>query len=160
MQVEIELIKTKILCGVKFNTSLHLNNTFLLWQNFMQNKNKIPNILHADLFSVEIYPSHYFEVFDPTVSFEKWAASEVSNKLQVLEDFDYLTIPEGLYAKFLYKGHPQNAQASFHYIFTDWLPQSNYLLDQRPHFELMGKGYKNNQPDSEEFFYIPIKPKT
>jgi AraC family transcriptional regulator len=31
-------------------------------------------------------------------------------------------------------------------------------LDQRPHVEVMGEKYKNNDPDSEEEIWIPIKP--
>ena len=33
------------------------------------------------------------------------------------------------------------------------------LLDQRPHFEILGSKYKNENPASEEEVRIPIKPK-
>jgi AraC family transcriptional regulator len=45
------------------------------------------------------------------------------------------------------------------YIFMEWLPQSNYQLDNRPHFQILGEKYKHNQPDSEEEVWIPIKTK-
>lgn len=32
-----------------------------------------------------------------------------------------------------------------------WLPNSDYLLDDRPHFELLGDKYKNNDPNSIDF---------
>ena len=44
-------------------------------------------------------------------------------------------------------------------ILTKWLPHSNYNLDDRPHFNVLGDKYKNNDPDSEEDVYIPIKEK-
>jgi AraC family transcriptional regulator len=31
------------------------------------------------------------------------------------------------------------------------------LLDNKPHFEIMGDQYKNEDPDSEEELWIPIK---
>ena len=34
-----------------------------------------------------------------------------------------------------------------------------YTLDDRPHFEILGEKYKNQDPDSEEELWIPIKPK-
>jgi AraC family transcriptional regulator len=43
------------------------------------------------------------------------------------------------------------------YIFNTWLPQSNYQLAPRPHFEILGEKYKNNHPDSEEEIWIPIQ---
>jgi AraC family transcriptional regulator len=63
-----------------------------------------------------------------------------------------------MYAVFDYKG--LNTDSSiFIYIFTEWLPGSIYVLDERPHFEVLGEKYKNNDPDSEEEICIPIKPR-
>jgi hypothetical protein len=31
------------------------------------------------------------------------------------------------------------------------------MLDNRPHFEILGEKYKNADPDSEEDVYIPVK---
>jgi AraC family transcriptional regulator len=39
------------------------------------------------------------------------------------------------------------------------LPNSNYHLDDRPHFEILGEKYKNADPGSEEEIWIPIKAK-
>lgn len=36
------------------------------------------------------------------------------------------------------------------YIFATWLPSSAYVLDNRPHFEVLGAKYKSNDPGSEE----------
>ncbi len=37
------------------------------------------------------------------------------------------------------------------------LRRSGYEMDTRPHFEILGAQYKNNDPDSEEDIYVPIK---
>ncbi|WP_108960257.1 GyrI-like domain-containing protein [Leptospira ellinghausenii] len=66
------------------------------------------------------------------------------------------TLMSGMYVEFLYKGLPSEAGPFFHSIFMDWLPNSNFELDNRPHFEVMGEKYKNDDPDSEELVYIPI----
>jgi predicted transcriptional regulator YdeE len=42
------------------------------------------------------------------------------------------------------------------YIYTEWLPASNYELDNRPQFEILGVKYKTNDPNSEEEIWIPI----
>ncbi|MGK2861531.1 MAG: GyrI-like domain-containing protein [Chitinophagaceae bacterium] len=47
----------------------------------------------------------------------------------------------------------------FSYIFNTWLPPSGYDLDNRPHFEILGEKYKNDDPLSEEEIWIPIKQK-
>ena len=62
----------------------------------------------------------------------------------------------GLYAVFIHRGSSTDT-STFHYIFSTWLPKSNYILDSRPHFEVLGEKYKNGDPDSEEEIWIPIK---
>jgi predicted transcriptional regulator YdeE len=34
---------------------------------------------------------------------------------------------------------------------------TNNLPDDRPHFEVLGKNYKNNDPVSEEEIWIPVR---
>jgi AraC family transcriptional regulator len=68
-------------------------------------------------------------------------------------------LPEGLYAVFNYKGAASQGANMFRYIFGTWLPASDYLLDNRPHFEILGEKYKNEDPESEEEIWIPIKTK-
>ena len=71
------------------------------------------------------------------------------------DGMDTLIIPDGQYAVFDYKGLSTNP-AIFQYIFSKWLPQSGYLLNDRPHFEVLGHRYKNNDPNSEEEIWIPV----
>jgi AraC family transcriptional regulator len=68
------------------------------------------------------------------------------------------TLTGGLYAVFDYKGS-SNDPGIFQYIFGIWIPESNYLLDDRPHFEVLGEKYKNADPNSEEEIWIPIQQK-
>jgi len=41
--------------------------------------------------------------------------------------------------------------------FGTWLPNSEYALDNRPHCDILGKKYKNDDPSSEEEIWVPIK---
>lgn len=138
----------------------HANNrTAELWRSFMPQRATIPNKLNADLYSMQVYPSSYsFQHFNPTASFEKWAAVEVSTLSDMPEGMEAITIPSGMYAVFNYKGNPINAAPFFQYIFGTWLPNSNYVLDLRAHFEVLGDKYRNNDDTSEEEVWIPIKP--
>ena len=67
-----------------------------------------------------------------------------------------LILPSGLYAVFHYKGSSSD-NSIYQYIFGTWIPNSDYDLDDRPHFEVLGDRYKNNDPNSEEEIWIPIK---
>jgi AraC family transcriptional regulator len=53
--------------------------------------------------------------------------------------------------------HLQEQQMCFKYIFEEWLPSAIYGLDNRPHFEILGAKYKNNDDSSEEEIWIPVK---
>lgn len=133
------------------------NKTFLLWNSFMKRKLEIKNAVNSDLYSIQVYENDYFEEFNPKLEFIKMAGLAVDSFENIPDDFERFTIEEGKYAVFEYKGNPNNGGEAFQYIFQEWLPNSGFSLDNRPHFEILGEKYKNNSDDSEEEIWIPIK---
>jgi AraC family transcriptional regulator len=154
----IETLNEKKLVGKRLTMSLASNKTGELWKSFMPGRKEITNHLTNDLISMQVYKPTYFSDFKPINEFEKWATVEVSKFDNVPNDMETFILPGGLYAVFDYKGS-SNDNTIFQYIFGTWLPNSNYILDDRPHFEVLGDKYKNNDPNSEEEIWIPIKQK-
>ena len=158
MTPRIETFPATTLVGKKLTTSFANDKTFELWQSFSPRKKEIKHSLNDDLYSVEIYPNtSFFQNFKPTQAFEKWAAIAVLEIDEIPKGMQSLTIPEGLYAVFSYQGKPSEAMETFRYIYSDWLPNSEYEMDDRPYFALMGAKYKGEHPESEEEFWVPIK---
>lgn len=146
--------------GMRHTLSLVNNTTVDLFRSFMQQRNEIQNRANTDLLCVQNYPEGYYRTFNPAISFEKWAAAEVTSFEAVPEGMETAVIPSGLYAVFLFKGTPAGAGPFFQNIFMNWFPGSDYELDLRPHFDKLGSKYKNNDPESEEEVWIPIQPKS
>lgn len=155
----IELLAEKKLAGKHLRMSLVNNTTGLLWQSFMQRRREILHVIGSDRYSLQLYGPSYFENFNPANEFEKWAAVEVSSFDDLPEGFEAFTLPPGMYAVFNHIGGPASGPQTFQYIFAQWLPSSGYTLDNRPHFELLGAKYDNNDPNSEEEIWIPVKEK-
>lgn len=155
LQPELRSIPEKKLVGQHLRMSLVNNRTGELWRSFMPRRREIP-ALYNEMVSLQIYEPGYFVNFDPTREFEKWALVEVAGLEAVPEGMDTFLLPAGLYAVFHYKGSSQDT-AIFEHIFRKWLPTSGYTLDDRPHFEVLGEKYKNNDPDSEEEIWIPVR---
>jgi len=157
----IETLPQTTLAGLHVTQSIAHNQTGALWQRFMSQRASIPAVASPYLYSVEVYPDlTFFQQFDPTRSFEKWAAVAVSDTANLPAGMDVLELPEGLYTVFPYRGRPSEAVPVYQHIYGVWIPQSPYALDDRPHFALMGAGYKGEHPDSEEEFWIPIRKHT
>jgi len=154
----ITLIKQKNLVGKRRSMSFAHLQISELWRSFMLERKNISNPLNTDLVSMAVYSPNHFSDFQPTKEFERWAAVEVSDLDAVPDGMETFILPGGLYAVFHYKGLHTDASI-FQYIFGTWLPASDYCLDNRPHLEILGEKYKNNDPDSEEDIWIPIKPK-
>jgi AraC family transcriptional regulator len=159
MQPEIKTFTEKNLVGQRLRMSLAGNRTPELWQQFMQRRKEIKNAAGPDLYSVEVYNPMYFERFDPKNEFEKWAAIEVTDFDALAAGLETIVIPGGLYAVFLHKGTASQAVTTYQYIFGTWLPNADYVLDDRPHLAVMGAKYKNDDPYSEETLWIPIRAK-
>ena len=145
MEPRIETLEEKKLIGIRSTMSFANNQIFKLWQSFMPRRNEIKNNLSPDLFSIQIFPPSFrFTPPDPHAPFDKWAAIEVANFEIVPAGMETLILSESLYAVFDYKGLSTD-HTIFNYIFSTWLPNSKtYILDHRPHFEVLGEKYKNN----------------
>ena len=158
MQPRIETIAIKKLVGNRLKMTFSDNKTVELWRKFMQRRKEIKNNVTSDLFSMQLYDQTFdFKDFNPNTPFEKWAAIEVTDYDSVPAEMESFTLSAGLYAVFIHKGAAESAPNTFQYIFGTWLPNSEYSLDNRPHFEILGDKYKNEDPDSEEEVWIPIK---
>lgn len=158
MKPRIETLAEKKLVGLNMKMSLIQNKTAQLWAEFGPRIKEIQNRVSDDKISMQIYPKGYFSVFNPATEFEKWACFKVSDFNQIPAGMDSFVLESGLYAVFNYKGSSSDPSV-YQYIFSEWVPASKYRLDQRPHFEVLGVKYKNNDPDSEEEIWIPIKEK-
>ncbi len=160
IQARIESISEKKMVGKKIKMSFSNIQTPNLWRSFMPQRKQITKALNNNLFSVEVYnTANFFESFDPSAEFEKWAAIEVSDFKDIPPEMETLIIPAGEYAVFIYKGRGSKASNTYRSIIQDWIPKSKYILDHRPHFAVMGEKYKKEDPASEEELWFPIKKK-
>jgi len=159
MKPRIESLKEKRLVGHTLKMSLTDNKTGQLWSQFGPRIKTIKNRISEDKISMQIYPPLYYEAFNPNNEFEKWAMVEVEDFDNIPHGMKSFNLKGGLYAVFDYKGLSSD-NSIFQYIFSKWIPSSSYIVDDRPHFEVLGAKYKNNDPDSEEEIWIPIEEKS
>ncbi len=156
MTPTIKTFPEKKLIGKSLTMSLANNRTGELWKSFIPRRKDIPNNLTSELISMQVYSLNYFADFNPAAEFRKWATVEVSDFDDVPDGLETFILPAGLYAVFRYKGSSNDPQI-FQYIFGTWLPASQYVLDDRPHFEVLGEGYRNEDSLSEEDICIPVR---
>ncbi len=159
MNPSLVIIQGKNFIGKRISMSLANNRVPDLWKSFLPHIALIPGRTNPkELVSLAVYPPDYFDALNPDRLFDRWAAVEVESLENIPELFESLYVQGGLYAVFAYKGSSADTQI-FKYIYGEWLPNSGYQLDLRPHFEILGEKYKNNDPESEEEIWIPLKSK-
>lgn len=107
----------------------------------MPRSKEIQNKIGADLYSMQKYDASYFSAFNPNIEFEKWAAVTVTDFNQIPDEMEQITLARGLYFVFIHKGDVTTASKTFQYILGTWLPNSEYTLDDRIHFELLSFNY-------------------
>lgn len=151
----VETSEKKML-GMRLEMSLVNNKTGDLFRKFMPRKKEIGNTISDGTYALQQYD---FNSFTPQTLFEKWACVEVKNFDSIPDEMETFTLASGLYAVFIHKGTTKDFMKSMQYIIQEWLPNSDYGVDNsRPHFEYLGKGYLGpNNPDSEEEVWIPIR---
>ncbi|MBT8183817.1 MAG: GyrI-like domain-containing protein [Eudoraea sp.] len=155
MQAEIEHIKKKKLLGRSLQMSLEQNTTYELFSTFMPRLGEIANSTDAIIYDLRVYPDNYFTTFDPTAVFTKWALKEVVNFDQIPANMHPFILEAGNYAVFKLKGENAGYEI-FEYLFKEWLPNSDYRLDTRPHFDKLVANTHNNHSETSESIYIPV----
>ena len=151
-------ITTKKLIGIGIQTSLAENSTLALWQQFKPLVKNVKNRPNTDSYSIQIYENNFdMRKFTPVTTFEKWAAIEVFNFDNIPKNLETFTLLGGKYAVFIHKGTAREFHTTAAYIYGEWLPNSNFELDNRPHFEIMSENYNPNAPNAEEEVWIPIR---
>src|SRR4051812_32882630 len=116
MKPQIKTLPPKKLIGKRLSMSLSNNRTPELWRSFMMQRKEIPNVIGADLYSMQVFDTNYFYDFDPTREFTKWAAIEVSGFDFIPDQMEAITLTGGLYAVFLHQGGPEKGPSVFQYI--------------------------------------------
>ncbi len=154
MKATIKITETKKLVGMRESMSLTENHTYKLFRAFMSRKKEIEKTLNTKILDLKIYPENYFTHFDSSAVFQKWAAVQVSDFENIPDSMETFVLTGGKYAVFNHNG---NNDSIFHFIFSRWLPNSEYKLDNRPHFDVLSEKTKINGPDSEQEIWIPIK---
>ncbi len=149
----IEIIESKKLIGFSILTSFQEDKTPIIWKKFMIKRNEIVNRISNQLFSLQIYP----ENFTPNQTFIKYALAEVSDFENISEEFETFELESGKYLVFNYKGKAENGLEIFRYIFQNFIPENQFEVDNRPHFEIFGDDYNPNSDSAEEEIWIPIK---
>lgn len=145
------------LAGLHQPMTLYSDQSVHLWTRFMKLFVNETYRLGPNKYNVHLYPADYFSHFDPSKEFTKWAAAE--HRGDIPPTLEELEIPEGLYAVFIHTGPAATAFKTFEYIFQVWLPHSEYTIDQRPHFEVMGPGYEKDSESATEELWVPIAEK-
>lgn len=159
MNPRIENLNEKKLVGKSIRMSLTENQSGLLWSSFIPRLKEIGNNVTNDKLSLQVYEPNHFDNFNPNNEFVKWALIEVSDFDNVPVELETFELPGGLYAVFIHKGGTKKFYKTAQYIYGVWLPKSGYILDDRPHFEVLGEKTKKDDPNSEEEVWIPIRPK-
>lgn len=155
MQPVIQELSSKKLLGMRIRTSRGTFQPYELWSKFMPQKKYIKNTVDEHLYSMQVYAEN--EKVAPATEFDQWAAVEVSTTQDIPDGLEAYDFGGGLYAVFIHKGTAAAFPQTIHYIHAVWLPDSEYEIDNREHFERLGEKYDPASDDSEEEVWIPIR---
>lgn len=159
MPPRFETIQEKTLVGMSLEMSFAADKTPILWRTFMPRRKEVESNSPHEFYSLQVFPVGFFDSFNPNTGFVKWALSETATNSPIPEGMQKFALPSGLYAVFIHHGPAAEAPKTYNYIFGEWLPQSDFVVDNRPHFEILPEGYNPMARDSEEEVWIPIRKK-
>lgn len=159
----IESGREKKLVGMRRPMSLDggqmaMERVRALWRDFRYRVSEIEARVGSDFVSMRVYEEPLSSAPSPDASFEQWAAVEVSEFGDQLAGMARHTVSGGLYAVFIHRGPAKAFGETARFIYGEWLPRSDYELDHREHFEVLGPSYRPDDPEATEEVWIPVRP--
>jgi AraC family transcriptional regulator len=83
---------------------------------------------------------------------------EIESIENIPPQFVLKEIPESNYLKFVHKGFSNKVGLTYKYIYNQYLPETEYILDKPFNFEYYGEKYQGPfNPESESEIFIPIQ---
>lgn len=159
--MDYQKVTTKdiLIIGNKANLSFRTNGegTGSLARQFMPRLQEITNRVGIYSFSIQKYNTFDIKTMTPETRFEKWIGVAVSDLNSIPENMESLIIPGGDFLVFPFQGSVSNFIEFWQQLHNEWLPNSIYQLDNRPHFEKLPAGYNPMRVDNQEEIWIPIK---
>lgn len=158
MKHRIETIQDRKVIGIKTRTSVLTINakTKALAQLFMPRRHEVISRIGNHVFSIQNYNDDYSPL-NPNSEFDKWVGVEVEDHTDIPEGMDSFIIKSGTYAVFSFKGSVSEFPKQRAYIFQEWLPNSEYQLDKKAHFEILNEDYSKDLQNIEEDIWIPVR---
>ncbi len=156
MSPEIVRIPSATFVGIHQKMSIIKNSTVDLFRAFMPRRHEVANRVDTKIIDLRVYDKDYFNSFNPKSIFTKWACVQVSRAEHLPYKMACYYIKGGLYARFSAPENPTNPSDIFQFIFSEWLPNSKYQLDNRPHFDILNDHQKNIPSSGTQQIHIPI----
>ncbi len=128
-----------------------------LARQFMPRRQEIINRVGTHSFSIQDYADQDFNKITAQTTFDKWVAVEVKNHNHIPEDMQPFILKGGDFLVVDYKGSLADFPKLWQTILTDWLPNSKYELDNRPHFEKLPESYNPQNAINEEQVWVPVR---
>jgi len=149
---------TLYIVGMKVEMSFQTmrEDTERLAKQCMPRLHEVQNRVDDFTVSLNDYNAFDYMKLTPGGLFEKWIGVEVSQFDNVPDGMVTLTIEPATYLAIEFKGSMAEYVENWHYLHGIWLPQNQYQVDSRPHFEKLNSNYHPKNIINEEIIWIPV----
>ncbi len=153
---ELVELPEKILVGISFFISddSKINDLSNEWNRLISEAHTIKHKTTPELY----YQVQYWSNNQELGGLYFFTGTEVTRIEDLNPLFVVKTIPKGNYLKFIHRGFSNQVGYTYKYIYTQFLPDTNYRLTKPFNFEYYGPNYKGAYSDeSESEIYIPVE---
>jgi AraC family transcriptional regulator len=153
---ELVQMPEKILVGISFfiDDNTEINDLSKEWSRFLNEAYTIPNKTHPECY----YQVQYWSEHQEIGGMYFFTGTEVTRITDLNPLFVVKTLPGGRYLRFIHKGLANKVGYTYKYIYTKFLPDTDFKLSLPFNYEYYGEKCKGPyNEDSESEIFIPIE---
>ncbi len=156
MEPKIVELEPMTILGMEIRTKDSETAIPQLWEKFIAHFDKIRNSVIKDR---SWGVSYDIVVSDDYIEFTYLAGCEVAATDTIPEGYIIREIPAHKYAMFIHTGPVENIGETYDFIWSKWLPTSQYEYDPSNDMELYDERFNPTSPNSQVILYTPVKDK-
>jgi AraC family transcriptional regulator len=146
--------KTLVAISFFISDDTEINDLSKEWARFLNEAHTIKNKTVPECY----YQVQYWSENQEIGGLFFFTGTEVTKAIDVNPLFVIKAIPKGRYLRFIHKGLANNVGYTYKYIYTQFLPDTEYKLNKPFNFEYYGeKSLGPYNENSESDIYIPIE---
>ncbi len=143
-----------LVMGIEAKNAMEGDTMMKLWMDFFNIQPEIPETVDQNIYGITYYGDDYNP--ETMEGYSYLVGMEVISEVKMPEGLVLHKVPDGFYAVFEHHGKIEKIDATYEYIFGEWMNLSGFKSAPQDVFEMYGINFEPDSDESVMEIWVPV----